>query len=123
MKERPKIYTVLPDEIRAAFPHGQWILDQQGQIINFACDVDAHIPNVEDMVRRLAAFKASDDDFMEFESPHLPGRYFLHRAALEHIILTQPAWSAKVKPRQPENGRVQILDSESGLPVVRRRLD
>lgn len=119
-----RIYTVLPDEIRAAFPHGQWIFDQAGQVINFACEVDEpHVPNVEAMVRRLEAFQASEEEFMEFESPHLPGRYFLHRVALDHILLTQPAWSAKVKPQQNENGKIQLLDSESGRPILRRRLN
>jgi len=118
-----KIYTVLPDEVREAHPHGQWVLDTPGSIINFACELAAeHIPDVAPWADRLEEFRASKDEYMEFESPHLPGRYFLHRLALDHILMTQPAWSRKVMPRQQENGRTQLVDASSGVPLVRRKL-
>ena len=36
--ELPKIFSVLPDEIRDMHPHGQWLLDQPGMVINFATE-------------------------------------------------------------------------------------
>jgi hypothetical protein len=122
-RELPKIYTVLPDEIRNMHAHGQWYLDTPGAIINFNCETIDHIPDVATWAEKLEAFRKSGEAMMEFESPHLPGRCFLHRAVLEHVIMTQPAWSAKVMARPRANGNVQLVDSETGLPVVRRKLD
>jgi hypothetical protein len=122
-KELPKIYTVLPDEVRNMHAHGQWCLDLPGALINFNCDNTDHVPDVDVWARKLEEFRASRDELMEFESPHMPGRYFLHREALNHIILTQPAWSAKVMARPSENGKVRLLDAETGMPVVRRKLN
>jgi len=118
--ELPKIFTVLPDEIRNMHPHGQWSGGTPGWIINFSTDIiDGHFPDIEPWARKLEAFRASDDEFMEFESPHLPGVCYLHRNALQHIVLTMPAWSAKVMARPKANG-VQLIDSESGVPIVRK---
>jgi hypothetical protein len=123
-KELPKIYTVLPDEIRDMHPHGQWTLDVPGVAINFACDVtEDRMPIIEPWARALSDFRASTDDVMEFQAPHLPGTCYLHRSVLEHIIATQPAWSRKVLPRPKDNGRVQLVDAGSGLPMVRRKLN
>ena len=117
----PKIYTVLPDEIRNMHPHGQWVFDRPGLVLNFACEViDDHYPDVEPWARKLADLLASDDPFMEFESPHVPGVLYLHCAAAEHIICTQGAWSMKVLARSRPGGAVSILDEGTGLPVVRK---
>ena len=114
-----KIFTVLPDEIRDMHPHGQWLLDQPGQIINFACEIeDDHYPVLEPWVRRLEEFRKSDAAYMEFESPHLPGVCYLTREALNHIVLTMPAWSRKVMARSTKS--MQLVDASSGLPVVRK---
>lgn len=122
-KELPKIYTVLPDEIRSMHAHGQWSLDIPGMIINFACEIHDHIPDTEPWAQRLEQFRESAAEVMEFESPHVPGRCFLHRAALDHIIMTQPAWSAKVMARPRAGNGVQLVDSETGLPVLHRKLN
>jgi hypothetical protein len=122
-KELPKIYTVLPDEIRNMHAHGQWCLDLPGALINFSCAVEDHIPDTATWAEKLEQFRASDDVLMEFESPHMPGRAFLHRSALDHIVLTQPAWSQKIMARPSGNGKVQLMDSETGLPVLRRKLN
>jgi hypothetical protein len=114
----PKIYTVLPDEIRNLHPHGQWVFDRPGLVLNFACDVENdHFPVVEPWVEKLAAFIASEAPYMEFESPHAPGICYLFRHAAEHIILTQPAWSAKVMTRMRKDGPM-IVDHNTGLPVI-----
>lgn len=112
---KPKIYTVLPDEIRNFHPHGQWVFDTPGLVINFVCDVEDHIPVVEPWARKLAEFQRGPAEFLEFESPHLPGICYLTRAAAEHIILTHGAWSQKVMAR----GR-NVIDHDSGLPVIRK---
>lgn len=115
----PKIYTVLPDEIRNMHPHGQWSGAAPGWVINFATDIiDGHFPDIEPWARKLEEFRKSDEDFMEFESPHLPGVCYLHRSALDLIVLTQPAWSAKVMARQSKG--VQLMDAESGVPLIRK---
>ena len=117
--ELPKIFSVLPDEIRDMHPHGQWLLDQPGMVINFATEVeDQHYPVIAPWMQRLEDFRKSDEPFMEFESPHLPGICYLTRAAAEHIVLGMPAWSKKVMARSTKT--MQVLDSASGLPVVRK---
>ena len=118
-----RIYTVLPDEVRNMHPHGQWCLDLPGALVNFDCESTDHIPDVDVWAEKLEAFRKSGDETMEFASPHMPGRYFLHRAALDHIILTQPAWSAKVMARPSSSNGVRLLDAETGMPVVRRKLN
>jgi len=124
MKDLPKIYTVLPDEIRDMHPHGQWTLDVPGVVINFACDVtEDNMPIIEPWADALTNFRNSSDERMAFQSPHLPGTCYLHRSTLDHIIATQPAWSRKVIARQQDHGQVQLLDATSGLPVVRRKLN
>lgn len=121
--ELKKIYTVLPDEIRNSHPHGQWVLDRPGLVLNFACDIeDDHYPVLEPWARKLVEFIASDEPYLEFESPHFPGICYLHRAAAEHIICTNGAWSAKVLARNRPGGNgngVSIVD-QAGLPVVRK---
>ena len=115
----PKIYTVLPDEIREMHPHGQWLFDQPNQQINFSTDVeDDHYPVILPWVERLEEFRNSDAAYMEFESPHLPGICYLTRVALDHIVGTMPAWSRKVMARSSKT--MQLLDSGTGLPVVRK---
>jgi hypothetical protein len=122
-KDRPKILTVRPDEMLEGHPHGQWVLDVMGGIINFACEIINDVPDVAPWAERLEAFRASSDETMEFESPHMPGRYFLHRPALDHIIMTNCAWSRKVLPRQNPNGDVELVDARSGVPLVRRKMN
>jgi hypothetical protein len=114
----PKIFTVLPDEIRNMHPHGQWVFDQAGLVLNFACDiVDDHFPDIEPWARKLVEFLASDEPYMEFESPHAPGVVYLHRHAAYKIITTQPAWSLKVMARTRPGGPT-LMDSQTGLPVI-----
>jgi hypothetical protein len=115
---QPKIYTVLPEEIRNMHPHGQWVFDRPGLILNFACDIrDDHFPDITPWAEKLEAFIKSDADYLEFESPHTPGINYLRRVAAEHIILTQSAWSAKVMTRMRKDGPM-IVDHDSGLPVI-----
>jgi hypothetical protein len=122
-KELPKLYTVLPDEIRNMHPHGQWSLDRPGSVINFACDIIGdHFPDVEPWARRLEQFRRSEETLMEFESPHLPGKCFLTHAAADHIVMTQPAWSAKVMYRPRANGGADIVDAATNMrvPILRK---
>src|SRR4051812_46100969 len=105
--ERPRIYSVLPDEIKDGFPHGQWLFDTPGLVLNFLCDVDpveTYLPILEPMVKKLGAFLMSGDEFMEFESPHTPGINYLHRAAAQRIMSTNPAWSRKIFARTRSDG-------------------
>jgi hypothetical protein len=116
----PKIFTVLPDEIRNMHPHGQWVFDTPGLVLNFACEiVDDHFPNIEPWVRALTELLEGSKPYLEFESPHAPGIVYLHRAAAAHIIATQPAWSAKVMARTRPGGPT-LVDAETNLPVLRK---
>jgi len=116
-KPLPKIYTVWPDEIRNMHPHGQWVFDQPGLVLNFACEANDHVADVEPWAEKLEDFLKSGKPYMEFESPHTPGVIFLHRHAAEHIICTQPAWSQKVMTRMRPGGPM-IIDDATGLPVI-----
>lgn len=122
-----KIHLPLPDEIQGLHAHGQWVLaagigqpGQTGGVLNFSTDVfEDGYPDVETWAHKLEEFRASDELLMEFESPHVPGVCFLHRKALDLIVMTQPAWSRKVLPRQKAGG-AELVDAGTGLPLVSR---
>lgn len=118
-KELPKIYTVLPDEIRNLHPHGQWVFDRPGLVLNFACEIieGEHLADIKPWAEKLDEFLKSKADVLAFESPHTPGVNYLRRVAAEHIILTQVAWSAKVMTRMRKGGPM-IIDDATGLPVI-----
>jgi hypothetical protein len=123
MSERPRIYSVLPDEIKDGFPHGQWLFDTPGLVLNFLTEVDpveSYLPLLEPMVKKLAAFIKSDEPFMEFESPHTPGINYLHRTAAARIMATNPAWSKKIYARTRSDGGGAQIINENGLPVIRK---
>jgi hypothetical protein len=125
MNEQPKrIYAPLPEEIKDAFPHGQWVFDTPGLILNFLTQTVEgfdYLPDLEPACKRLAEFLASDEELMAFESPHTPGINYLHRHAASRIIATIPAWSRRVYARTRENGSgVAVHDAETGLPVIRK---
>jgi len=122
-KQIPRIFTVLPDEIRNGHPHGQWVFDRPGLVLNFATEIDeeTNMPIIEPWAKRLAEFIAGDEPYLVFDSPHTPNEVYLHRAAAEHIIATQPAWSAKVAVRNRPQAPVEYRDSETGVPLVLKR--
>jgi hypothetical protein len=117
-----KIYTVLPDEIKEGYPHGQWLFDTPGLVLNFATPTlpdEPHLPDLEPMIKQFAAFMSSDELYMPFESPHTPGINYLHRNAAGRIMSTNPAWSRKIYARTRANGAT-LVDQTSGLPVLRK---
>jgi hypothetical protein len=122
--QKPTIFTTQPDEIRGKHPHGQWVFDTAGLVVNFLTDVDpeTNYPIVEPWARRLAEFLASDpakEPYLRFESPHTYNVAYLHRAAAARIILTHAAWSEKVRPRPSGNG-VKVVDADTGMPIIRK---
>lgn len=122
MSGQPKVIWVSPaDEIKDKHPHGQLLFDKPGLFCNFACEVVEHVGQVDDMALGLQTFLEGGQRFLEFESPHTPGKCYLTRYGAEHVIAVMPAWSDKVRPKLEPNGDgVELRDSVTGVPLVRR---
>lgn len=121
MRGTPQIFITPSGELEGKHAHGQFLFDRPGLFMNFACDVDeVNVGVIEPWARKLDDFLRGDEPYLEFDSPHLPGRCYLSRYGAAHIVGVFPAWSDKVRAT-PTLGTKLLTPDGATIPVVRRR--
>lgn len=123
-----QIFIVPNAELEGKAAHGQFLFDRPGLFMNFACEVDdVNVGKIEPWARKLDEFMRGDEPYLEFDSPHLPGKCYLSRAGAAHIVGVFPAWSDKMRA-QVKSKDIQLLapngaeiPAPGALPILRKR--
>ena len=125
-----QIYIAPNVELEGQAAHGQFLFDRPGLFMNFACEVDElNVGILEPWAKKLDEFLRGDEAYLEFDSPHLPGRCYLSRYGASHVVGVFPAWSSKVRAQTKEKD-IQLLTPNGApipnageIPIIRKRND